>query len=165
MILIKKFKEESVIKKMIFSLVIISCLFLCSCVNMGSDSFINNAMKFDYDDLTRDAEFVEIVYNNGSENILLKRLDNQNSLDFLKDFSEIEYSCDSIIALFFVSPSTLSKGLQFRIKKSGASNEYRYYSVACGPDVCDADEYYDLIEKYCLDENIDYYRSIEPYRK
>ena len=63
----------------------------------------------------------------------------------------------------FNSPVTLSAGLQFRIKQSNSTDEYQYFSVICGPYIFEADEYYDLMEKYCPDDNIEYYREIEPY--
>ncbi len=145
-------------KKILCCLPIVIALLLCSC-----DSF-DNTMNHDYDTLSKHAEYVEIVYNNGSEEVIIERLDYQKSIDFIKEFSRIEYQRDSALSILFCSPVALSAGLNFRIKQSDLAGDYQYFSVLCGGYICDSDEYYDLIEKYCPEDDIEYYRQIEPYK-
>ena len=150
-------------KKILCCLLILISLLLCSCESSDNNSLIHLTMNHDYEVISKYVEYVEVVYDNGSKKNVIEKLDYQKSIDFLKEFSSIEYKCDSVLSIMFISPDTLSAGLQFRIKQSNPTDEYQYFSVVCGPYICEADEYYDLMEIYCPDDNIEYYREIEPY--
>ena len=138
-------------KKILCLFLLSACLLLCSCGN-----FIK--MKMNYDLLIKDAEYVEIIFENVAtkEVRVLKKLDNETALEFLKEYSQIEYSC-SISGALFTPPPTRYYGLSFRVKKSDPQLEYDYCTIRSGAFSCNSVEYYDLICKYCPDIDLEEY--------
>ena len=90
------------------------------------------------------------------EVMVLKKLDNETALEFLKEYSKIEYSC-SISGALFTPPPTRYYGLSFRVKKSVPQLEYDYCTIRSGAFSCNSVEYYDLICKYCPDIDFEEY--------
>ena len=140
-------------KKILCSFILVICLFLCSC-----DSF-KISLKTSYDELIKDAEYVEIIFEDVAtkEVMVLKKLDNETSADFLREYSQIEYTCSSISGALLTPPPTRYYGLSFRVKKSVPQLEYDYCTIRSGAFSCNSVEYYDLICKYCPDIDLEEY--------
>ncbi|MBQ3016529.1 MAG: hypothetical protein IJD79_07100 [Clostridia bacterium] len=137
-------------KKILCSLLIIACLFLCSCQIFGNTK---KTEYYSYNIISKNAECVEIVYDdNPNRNAtILKVLNYEESLKFLEEFSQIKFTILSPM----VAPR-YKKGLNFRVK---LLNDLGYVEYSCedGITICSYDEYYGLIKKYCPDINLEEY--------
>jgi len=140
-------------KKVIFLLMIVSCLSLSSCEIYNSLSNELNKMLnyyYDYDELIENLSNVEIVELNKTlygDIIVLKSLSYEESLELLYDFSKIEHHN------FLLGDPPVQTGISIRVWYLDGTNEV-YSNAGATVSIwswCSEEEFDNLIAKY-LDE-------------